>query len=106
MPKQIHQEKPRKNPSPILLNEAEEVLQSDLRGIDPRAIENANFRSELEYEGYESIEDYDNNALQANTDELESDDHELNFDSTSRPVEDIGEESLNDLQDHKEDRKI
>jgi hypothetical protein len=106
MSKQIHQEKQNKANNPILLNEAEEVLQSDLRGIDPRAVENANFRTELEYEGYEAIEDYDNNALDSNTDELETSDQELNFDSTSRPVEDIGEEKSNDPQNHASDREI
>lgn len=106
MNKQNTQQKQSRPQTPILLNEAEEVLQGDLRGIDPRAIENANFKTELEYEGYERIEDYDNNALDANTDELETSDEELNFDDRDRPEEDNGEESLVDPQNHIEDRKI
>jgi hypothetical protein len=105
MPKQIHQEKQKRTETPLLLNEAEEVLQSDLRGIDPRAVENANFRSELDYEGYEGVEDYDNNVLNANTDELESDDRELNFDEKDRPEAESEEESLVDPQENTDARK-
>ncbi len=91
--------------TPTLSAEAEKALQSDTRGINPLKIENANFKTELEYEGYERIEDYDNTALEANSDELETSDKELAFEERDRPSEeDTDEENLIDPQDHKDDR--
>ena len=45
-----------------------EIDDDDLRGISTLSNEEANFKSELDYDGYGKIEDYDNNAYQADVD--------------------------------------
>ena len=73
-----------------------EALGENLPSRDPH------FRSELEYDGYKSIQSYDNDEFESNSDHEDEHTGELNF--TDR-VEDssITEESIIDKQDHRTD---
>lgn len=82
----------------ILPADFEDVYEDLSEELDPNMMEKANFRSELDYDGYSSIEDYDNTVLGLNTDEADISDQELNFED--RPEFRSEEESLIDPQDN------
>ncbi len=70
----------------------------DLRGIATLSNEEANFKSELDYDGYKKIEDYDNNALEADV-ESKGDPKELRFEDREED-DSITEENYTDPQEH------
>ncbi|MBC7396714.1 MAG: hypothetical protein H7333_04650 [Bdellovibrionales bacterium] len=72
--------------------------EDDLRGIATLSNEEANFKSELDYDGYSKIEDYDNNALELNVDK-KGDPKELKFDDREED-DSITEEISTDPQDN------
>ena len=71
----------------------------------PLATRDAAFQTELDYDGYKDIEEYDNDEYSANMDDQGDDGKELNF--SDRPVdENIVEESVVDKQDHRKDEDL
>jgi len=83
-----HRRKPKHRDLPdVISSDFEDVYQDLEKELDPNAIEKANFRSELDYDGYDNIEDYDNTVLGRNMDEVERTDRELNFeDRPAKPT--------------------
>jgi hypothetical protein len=71
----------------------------------PLNMRDADFDTELEYEGYRDIEEYDNDEFSANVDDRADDGGELNFDRKDRPAVagSTAEENMVDKQDHRHD---
>lgn len=69
----------------------------DQENIEP--IEKS-FQSELDYDGYDSIEEYDNNAYRLNVEGFGNPTKELNFKERATSVLDDYEEDLIDPQDN------
>lgn len=66
---------------------------------DALSSEDANFKAELEYDGYDDIEEYDNDAYSANVDQKPDTTQALNF--SGRTELPTGEESPVDVQENK-----
>jgi hypothetical protein len=89
------QSQPKKHNRPILPSEAMDRLNDrvsednldvvtpdevSVNGVSLGSTRDANFESELEYDGYRNIQEYDNTAYGANVDGKERSPKELNFD--------------------------
>jgi hypothetical protein len=74
-------------------------LEQSVSARDP------NFQSELEYEGYKSIQAYDNDEFRSNMDNEEDNLEELNFEDRVED-ESITEENIVDKQDNRRDTGI
>jgi hypothetical protein len=82
----------------ISIEELEDLEQS-LSAKDP------NFKAELDYNGYRSIEGYDNDEMRANMDDESDDLGELHVSDRAQD-ESITEESIVDKQDNKSTENI
>ncbi len=80
--------------------EAVDLSEASIEG-HPLAERDANFQNELEYDGYERIEDYDNDAFSFKVDGKQDPEHELDFIDREEKLN-AGEESLIDPQEHYE----
>lgn len=78
-----------------------EIDEDDLRGISTLSNEEANFKSELDYDGYAKIEDYDNNAFQADVDSKLGP-KELRFEDRTEDESITAEENVVDPQQNLE----
>ena len=82
----------------LYIEELEDLEQS-LSAKDP------NFKAELDYNGYRSIEGYDNDEMRANMDDEEDDLGELHI-SDRMQDESNTEENITDKQDNKSNENI
>lgn len=82
---------------PIKVSPLELTLLSDVN-IDGEGLDliNPNYQSELEYDGYQSIEDYDNHSFHMEAEGGEHPEKELNFDddASDEDEEDTDEDSV------------
>jgi hypothetical protein len=74
---------------------------------EPESVDKTNFKSELQYDGYQDIEDYDNDVFEANPEEEINPDKELNIEERVEPNIPLGsqasEEDLLDPQGNREE---
>ena len=83
--------------SPLEITSLEEV-NIDGEGLD---LMDPNYQSELDYDGYESIEAYDNHAYRFNVEGKDNPEKELNFEG-AKVKTDMGEEDFVDPQGNHE----
>jgi hypothetical protein len=85
------------------------VKQKDSeQGIgEPESVDQSNFKSELQYDGYQDIEDYDNDVFEANPEGETNPDKDLNIKERIEPNIPLGsqasEEDLLDPQGNREE---
>ena len=86
------------------INEPREGADSEQGVGEPESVDESNFDSELQYEGYQDIEDYDNDFLNANPEKEASPDKELNIveREDASKVSSASEEDLLDPQGNRE----
>jgi hypothetical protein len=88
------------------VNQPREDAPSEFGVGEPASVDNSNFKSELQYDGYRDIEDYDNEVLGANPDAEQYPDRELNIVEREEPNVPLGsqasEEDLLDPQGNRE----
>ena len=74
---------------------------------EPESVEQSNFKSELQYDGYQDIEDYDNEVFEANPEAERNPDKELHIVERIEPSIPLGsqasEEDLLDPQGNRQE---
>jgi hypothetical protein len=91
----------RTHANPEVLNDDEMIDPKDIT-VDgqPLSTRDADFDTELEYEGYKDIEEYDNDEFNANIDDKADDGAELNFEDRPPSQNALVEENIVDKQDN------